>query len=377
MTTRKLTVSAGQDEGESVRRDPKGDGLCEGTTGRLRRTPALALDVTPLSVLDLAPVSAGRTTGEALQESLTLARHVEALGYGRFWVAEHHGAPGVASSAPAVLIAALAAATSRIRVGSGGVMLTNHPPLVVAEQFGMLEAMHPGRIDLGLGRAAGTDQRTVTLLRRGGYQEDFPAELALLRAFFRGPVQGLTAVPAQGNQPELWLLGSSGYSAQLAGSLGLPFAFAHHFAGQNTLAALEVYRSSFRPGALAAPYVLLCASVLVADTAEVARRLALPAALAFVRARQGKAGVLPTPAQAEAHPWTVPERVAAEQRLDSQVLGSPEQAREQLAHLQGATGADELMVTTTAHALLDRLRSYELLADLAVHSREGLVLAAA
>ena len=332
---------------------------------------------TPLSVLDLAPVSAGRTSADALQESLVLARHVEALGYGRFWVAEHHGAPGVASSAPAVLIAALAAATSRIRVGSGGVMLTNHPPLVVAEQFGTLEGLHPGRIDLGIGRAAGTDQKTVALLRRGGYEEDFPAELALLRAFFRGPVQGLTAVPAQDNVPQLWLLGSSGYSATLAGKLGLPFAFAHHFAGHNTLAALEIYRSSFSPGALTAPYVLLCASVLIADGVEEARRLALPAALAFVRARQGKASVLPTVEQAEAHAWTPQERAFVEQRLDSQVLGSPAEAKASLSRLLEDTQADELMVTTTAHALDVRLRSYEMLADLAVASSRGLALAPA
>ncbi len=331
----------------------------------------------PLSVLDLAPVSAGRTTSDALQESIALARHVESLGYGRIWVAEHHGAPGIASSAPAVLIAALAAATSRIRVGSGGVMLTNHPPLVVAEQFGTLEALHPGRIDLGVGRAAGTDQKTVALLRRGGYEEDFPAELALLRAFFRGPVQGLTAVPAQDNAPQLWLLGSSGYSAALAGQLGLPFAFAHHFAGQNTLAALEIYRSSFHPGLLEAPYVLICASVLIADGIEEARRLALPAALAFVRARQGKAAVLPTVEQAEAHAWSRQERAFVEQRLDSQVLGAPAQARSQLSRLLEDTKADELMVTTTAHAHADRLRSYARLAELGVPSPRGLALAPA
>ena len=332
---------------------------------------------TPLSVLDLVPVSAGRTTSDALQESIALARHVESLGYGRIWVAEHHGAPGIASSAPAVLIAALAAATARIRVGSGGVMLTNHPPLVVAEQFGTLEALHPGRIDLGIGRAAGTDQKTVALLRRGGYEEDFPAELALLRAFFRGPVHGLTAVPAQDNAPQLWLLGSSGYSAALAGSLGLPFAFAHHFAGRNTLPALEIYRSSFRPGPLEAPYVLICASVLIADTVEEARRLALPSALAFVRARQGKAAVLPTVEQAQAQAWTPQERAFVEQRLDSQVLGSPAHARSQLSGLLEDTKADELMVTTTAHALADRLRSYALLADLAVPFPGGLALAPA
>jgi luciferase family oxidoreductase group 1 len=319
--------------------------------------------VIPLSVLDLAPVSSGRSTPEAVQESLTLARHVEALGYGRLWVAEHHGMPGIASSAPAVLIAALAAATSTIRVGSGGVMLPNHAPLVIAEQFGTLAALHPGRIDLGLGRAPGTDQRTASLLRRGD-SDDFPGELALLRAFFAGPVEGITAVPAPGNAPDIWLLGSSGFSAQLAGLLGLPFAFAHHFSGHNTLPALELYRSSFRPGVLTAPYAMICASVLIADTYEQARRLALPGALSFVRLRQGQPGVLPTVEEAEAYDWTAQERLFAEQRLDAQVLGSPVEASAQLARLLEDTQADELMVTTVAHSLQTRLRSYELLAEL-------------
>jgi luciferase family oxidoreductase group 1 len=319
--------------------------------------------VTPLSVLDLAPVSSGRTTTDALAESVALAQGVEELGYGRVWVAEHHGMPGIASSAPAVLIAALAAATQRIRVGSGGVMLPNHAPLVVAEQFGTLAALYPGRIDLGLGRAPGTDQRTASLLRRGD-ADDFPGELQLLRAFFEGPVQGISAVPAVGNQPDVWLLGSSGFSAQLAGHLGLPFAFAHHFSGQNTVPALELYRASFRPGVLEAPYAMVCASVLIADSYDQARRLALPGALSFVQLRQGRPGELPSVAEAEAHPWTERERAFAEERLDSQVLGSPVEARQQLERLLADTQADELMVTTTAHAFADRVRSYELLATL-------------
>jgi luciferase family oxidoreductase group 1 len=322
--------------------------------------------VIPLSVLDLAPVSSGRTTPQAVQESLTLARHVEALGYGRVWVAEHHGMPGIASSAPAVLIAAIAAATSTIRVGSGGVMLPNHAPLVIAEQFGTLAALHPGRIDLGLGRAPGTDQRTASLLRRGdpGDPDDFPGELALLRAFFDGPVEGITAVPAPGNAPDVWLLGSSGFSAQLAGLLGLPFAFAHHFSGHNTLPALDLDRSSFRPGVLAEPYAMICASVLIADSYEEARRLALPGALSFVRLRQGLPAVLPSVEEAEAYDWSAQERLFAEQRLDAQVLGSPVEAAQQLERLLSDTQADELMVTTVAHSLETRLRSYELLAQL-------------
>ena len=317
----------------------------------------------PLSVLDLAPVSAGLGTPAAMQESIALAQHVEGLGYGRVWVAEHHGMPGIASSTPAVLIAALAAATKTIRVGSGGVMLPNHPPLVVAEQFGMLEALHPGRIDLGLGRAPGTDQRTASLLRRGD-SDDFPGELALLRAFFEGPVQGISAVPAEGNAPDIWLLGSSGFSAQLAGLLGLPFAFAHHFSGESTVPALQLYRQSFRPGVLQEPYAMICANVLLADTYEEARRLALPGALSFTRLRQGHPGVLPSLQEAEAHPWTPQERAFAEARMDSAVLGSPVEARVQLERLLEQTQADELMVTTTAYRFEDRLRSYDLLAAL-------------
>lgn len=320
--------------------------------------------MTSLSVLDLAPVSSGRTTPQALAESVALAQHVERLGYGRVWVAEHHGMPGIASSAPAVLIAALAGATSRIRVGSGGVMLPNHPPLVVAEQFGTLAGLYPDRIDLGLGRAPGTDQRTASLLRRGD-ADDFPGELALLRAFFAGPVEGIAAVPAEGNSPDVWLLGSSGFSAQLAGLLGLPFAFAHHFSGHNTLPALELYRSSFRPGVLAAPYAMVCASVLIAPSYDEARRLALPGALSFVRLRQGLPGVLPTVEEAEDYPWTSQERAFAEQRLDGMVLGAPQDAGRQLSALLRDTAADELMVTTGAHAFADRLRSYDLLASLA------------
>ena len=205
-----------------------------------------------LSVLDLAPVPSGSTTGEALRNSLELARHVERLGYYRYWVAEHHNMPGIASSAPAVLIGHIADVTETIRVGSGGVMLPNHAPLTVAEQFGMLEAFHPGRIDLGIGRAPGTDQLTAAALRRTAdlSAETFPQDLGELIAFFHGtfpddhPYSRITAVLAKDNVPELWLLGSSGYSAQVAGMLGLPFAFAHHFSPANTLPALALYRSN-------------------------------------------------------------------------------------------------------------------------------------
>ncbi len=319
----------------------------------------------PLSVLDLVPVAAGSTASDALAASTALARRTEELGFRRYWVAEHHGMPGVAGSAPAVLIAHLAAATSTIRVGSGGVMLPNHQPLVVAEQFGTLDALHPGRIDLGIGRAPGTDPRTAAALRRGTDPlgaEDFPRQLAELAAYFRGegPV---TAVPAHGQRPEMWLLGSSGYSAQLAGRLGLPFAFAHHFSGGSTVAALEAYRAAFRPSpVLERPWAVVCASVLVADDDERARWLAAPAALQFLKLRLGEPGPLPTPADAAAHPYTRPERAFVEDRLDAQVLGGPATVAAGVAELVARTGADELMVVTATHDAADRLRSYELLA---------------
>ena len=329
----------------------------------------------PLSVLDLAPVPSGGSSRQALADTVALAQHVERLGYRRFWVAEHHGMPGVASSAPAVLIGAVAAATHRIRVGSGGVMLPNHAPLVVAEQFGTLEALHPGRIDLGLGRAPGTDPATASALRRGASADDFPAELLALRSFFDGrwapghPWQSLHAVPALGNAPAVWLLGSSGYSAQLAGLLGLPFSFAHHFAPQGTLQALELYRSSFRPSeVLDAPYAMVCASVVLADTDERARELALPGALSFLRLRSGRPGLLPTVEEAAAHPYAPHEAAFVEQRLATQSVGGPDTVRASVQRLLEDTAADELMVTTMVPEPDERLRSFSRLADLLVSS---------
>jgi luciferase family oxidoreductase group 1 len=322
----------------------------------------------PLSVLDVAPVSNGSTSAAAVASSLDLARLTDELGFTRYWVAEHHGMPGIASSTPPVLIAAIAAVTRRIRVGSGGVMLPNHAPLVVAEQFGMLEALHPGRIDLGLGRAPGTDQRTAAALRRGvdGLNaEEFPQQLSQLLGFFRGTVAGLVAVPAEGNEPAVWLLGSSGYSAQVAGLLGLPFAFAHHFSGENTLPALKLYRDTFRPSAtLAEPYSMIAASVTVADDDETARRLALPGGLSFLQLRKGAPGPFPSVEEAEAYPYQDWERAVIDDRLAGQVLGAPDTVRKQLEELVAATGVQELMVTTMTHDPADRLRSYRLLAEL-------------
>lgn len=329
----------------------------------------------PLSVLDLAPVPDGGTAGDALRATIDLARHAERLGYHRFWVAEHHNMPGIASSAPPVLIGHIADATQTIRVGSGGVMLPNHVSLVVAEQFGMLEALHPGRIDLGIGRAPGTDQATAAALRRspeGLSADDFPEQLMDLFGFFTGQwpdghqFAKITAMPGRGNQPAIWLLGSSGYSAQVAGLLGLPFAFAHHFSAVNTLPALALYREHFRPPEiLDRPYAMVAAAVVCADTDERARWLAGSGALSFLRLRSGHPGPLPSPDEAAAYPYNELERAFVQDRQASQIIGSPETVRRGIDELITATAADELMITTMVYDPADRLRSFELVADLA------------
>jgi luciferase family oxidoreductase group 1 len=331
------------------------------------------LSQVPLSVLDLAPVPSGASAREALRNTLELARHVEQLGYTRYWVAEHHNMPGIASSAPAVLIGHIADATSSMRVGSGGVMLPNHAPLTVAEQFGMLEALHPARIDLGIGRAPGTDQLTAAALRRTTNlsADDFPEALGELLAFFNGsfpethPYSRIAATPARGNVPALWLLGSSGYSAQVAGYLGWPFAFAHHFSPANTLPALDLYRQSFRPSeTLQQPYAMVALAVVCAETDERARWLAGPSALSFLRLRQGKPGLLPTPEEAAAYTYSEVEREMVRARLADQVIGSPETVRGGLERMLERTQADELMLTTVVHDHTERLKSYELVAAL-------------
>uniref|UniRef100_UPI00269A2668 LLM class flavin-dependent oxidoreductase n=1 Tax=Micromonospora acroterricola TaxID=2202421 RepID=UPI00269A2668 len=322
----------------------------------------------PLSVLDLAPVAKGTTAGAALQATTELARRTEELGYHRFWVAEHHNMPAIASSAPAVLLAHLAANTSTIRLGSGGVMLPNHAPLVVAEQFGTLEALHPGRIDLGIGRAPGTDQITALALRRtmeGLSAEGFPRELDDLMNYFSGERPGqIIATPGRGEQPAVWLLGSSGFSAQLAGLLGLPFSFAHHFSSANTLPALALYRQNFRPSQwLDKPYAMVAVNAVCAETDERAEWLAGPSALSFLKLRSGRPEPLSTPEEAAAYPYTEIEREFVEQRRDGQAMGSPETVRRQLTELVERTAADELMLTTLVYDVRDRVRSYELIAE--------------
>jgi luciferase family oxidoreductase group 1 len=330
--------------------------------------------VVPLSVLDLAPVGQGSTPAKALRSSIELAKEVERLGYRRYWVAEHHNMPGIASSSPAVLLAHAAAATSTIRVGSGGVMLPNHASLTIAEQFGMLEALHPGRVDLGIGRAPGTDPNTARALRRSTVlgADDFPEQLGELFAFFDGtfpedhPYHRITAVPALGNKPSIWLLGSSDYSARAAGLLGLPFSFAHHFAGTNTVPALAAYREAFRPSdALERPYVMLGVAVVCAETDDRARWLAGPGALAFVRLRSGRPGLYPTPEEAAEYSYTPAERQILNGWTSTHVIGSPQTVERGLRELVEATGADELMLTTMLHAPQDRVRSYQLVSELA------------
>jgi luciferase family oxidoreductase group 1 len=324
----------------------------------------------PLSVLDVAPVSEGSTPGDALRNSLDLAPRVERLGFHRYWVAEHHNMPGIASSAPAVLLAHVASVTSTIRVGSGGVMLPNHSSLVVAEQFGMLEALHPGRVDLGIGRAPGTDQLTALALRRApATAEDFPEQLIELFGYFDGrwppehPFGTITATPGLGNRPAIWMLGSSDYGAHAAGVLGLPYSFAHHFASANTIVAVRTYREAFRPGgSIEEPYLMLGVSVVCADTDEHARWLAAPGELSFVRVRSGRPGRFPTPEEAAAYEYSAREQALLSQRMGSQIVGGPETVRDDLIALADRTNADELIITTAVHAHADRVRSYELIA---------------
>jgi hypothetical protein len=330
-------------------------------------------DTVALSALDLCPVSDGSTPADALAHSLELAPRLEALGYRRHWVAEHHNMPGIASSSPPVLMAHLAQVTSTIRVGSGGVMLPNHAPLAVAEQFGMLEALHPGRIDLGLGRAPGTDGLTASALRRGTAPtaaDEFPDQLAQLLGFFgRGfpethPYRSITAVPARGYRPAMWMLGSSDYGAQVAGALGWPYSFAHHFMPEGTEDALRAYRTSFRPSAdLDAPYSMIGVSVLVAETDDHARYLAGSGLLAFVRLRSGRPSLYPSPEEAARHQYTPMEERLLQYRMQSQVVGSPTTVRHVLQDLVNRTDVDELMVVTMAYDHADRLESYRLLAD--------------
>jgi luciferase family oxidoreductase group 1 len=322
-----------------------------------------------LSVLDLATVGRGATPAEALADTTRVAVQAEALGYDRLWVAEHHAMPAVASSAPAVLIGHVADATTTLRVGAGGVMLPNHAPLVIAEQFATLEALHRGRIDLGLGRAPGTDPRTAQALRRHGDDgaDTFPQDVVELLGYLHesdAPPSHPAPVPGRGYLPEVWLLGSSTFSAQLAGMLGLPFSFAYHFAPDLLDEAVAQYRARFRPSPwLDAPHLMVAVSVVCAPDEEEARWLAGPSALTILQLRTGRLGPLSTPEEAAAFAYTPQERAFVDAVTATHLIGDPDTVHRGLVALQDRTAADELMVSTRAHGHEARVRSLRLVAE--------------
>jgi luciferase family oxidoreductase group 1 len=326
-------------------------------------------------VLDLAPIVEGATPAEALRNSLDLARHVERWGYKRFWLAEHHNANGIASAATAVVIAHVAAGTQSIRVGAGGIMLPNHSPLVIAEQFGTLEALHPGRIDLGLGRAPGTDQLTVLALRRDPMSADtFPQDVVELQHYLAEPQPGqaVRATPGAGSRVPLWILGSSLFGAQLAAMLGLPYAFASHFMPDALLPALEIYRARFQPSEqLQQPHAMVGANVVVAENDEEARRLFTSVQQSFANILRGRRGQLPRPIDDIESYWTPPEKERASAMLQRSFVGSPETVRAGLELFAAETEADEVIVASAIHDHAARLRSYELLAELLPNARAG------
>jgi len=326
-----------------------------------------------LSVLDLVPVRTDQATGDALAATLALARTADVLGYHRYWLAEHHNMPAVAATNPPVLVGLVASATARIRVGSGGVMLPNHAPLVIAEQFGTLATLYPGRIELGLGRAPGTDRLTMRALRRhlasSDEEEGFPRDVMELQAYLGdgGADQPVRAIPGIGTRVPIWLLGSSLYSAQLAAYLGLPFAFASHFAPDLLLQALEVYRTGYRPSAeWPKPHAMVGVNVVAADTDDDAAWSFTSIQQRFLGMQRGRRGPLPRPidpAQLEAM-WTPQEKAGVQRMLTAAAVGSPQSVRRQLDTIVEQTAADELIVAGAIHDHGARLRSYELLAGL-------------
>jgi luciferase family oxidoreductase group 1 len=320
-----------------------------------------------ISILDLAFVPEGGTPADALHRSLDLAQHAERWGYTRFWLAEHHNMAGVASAATSVAIGYIAGGTRTIRVGAGGIMLPNHSPLVIAEQFGTLESLYPRRIDLGLGRAPGTDQRTLRALRRDPMSaESFPQDVLELQALLapRKPGQVVEAVPGTGLEVPLWILGSSLYGAQLAAALGLPYAFASHFAPAELMGALAQYRAGFRPSAqLAAPYAMVGANVVVAETDAEARRLYTSVQQGFTNLLRGARGRLQPPIDDIESYWTPAEKAHASRMLACSFIGSPATVRAELMQFVAQTGADEIIVAAGIFDQAARLRSYELLAE--------------
>jgi len=329
----------------------------------------------PVSVLDLSPVAAGSSGAAALNNSLDLARLADRLGYARYWVAEHHNLPSIASSAPEIMIGQIAAVTTRMRVGAGGVMLPNHAPLMVAERFKVLEALFPGRIDLGLGRAPGTDPITSYALRRrqglnenedDDFLERFQELLLLTSGGFpdQHPFRSIRAMPAEVALPPIFLLGSSGYSAQLAAAVGTGFSFAHHFSDFDPVAPMRHYREHFRPSAVRRePHAILAAAVVCADSGAEAERLAATVDLNFVRRAKGEYLPLASPEEALAYPYTPVDRERIRANRRRIFVGSPAAVQERIAPLLEATAADELMITTMVHDHAARRRSYELLAE--------------
>jgi luciferase family oxidoreductase group 1 len=323
----------------------------------------------PFSVLDLSPILRGGDAGQALRNTLDLARHAERLGYRRYWVAEHHNMPGIASAATSVVIGHVAGGTATIRVGSGGIMLPNHSPLVIAEQFGTLASLYPGRIDLGVGRAPGTDPRTTYALRRERMEsaDSFPRDLVELQGYFRpaAPGQAVRAVPGAGLEVPIWLLGSSLFSAHLAASLGLPYAFAAHFAPDHLDRALEIYREEFKPSeALAAPQAMVAVGVYAAETDAEAARLFTSAQQQILNLRRGDPTPLNPPVASMEGRWSSVEKAMVENAQRETIVGAPETVRRGLAALVERTAADEVIVAAQIFDHAARLRSYELVAGL-------------
>lgn len=324
----------------------------------------------PLSVLDLAPVNEGSTPSQSFKNSVDLAQHVEKWGFYRYWLAEHHNMPGIASSATSVVIGHIAGHTKYIRVGSGGIMLPNHAPLVVAEQFGTLESMYPGRIDLGLGRAPGTDQLTAFALRRTLHSgpEDFPNQVEELQAYFKGgPHAPVRAIPGEGLDIPIWLLGSSDYSARLAAEKGLPFAFASHFSSEYTIPALTIYRNNFKPSdVLKEPYAMVAVNLIAADTEEKAKYIATSQDQQFLNLRSGKTTMLQPPIENIDQAWTPYEQEIVRQRHEqpSTIIGDQQMVKEKLTQFINETEADEVIINSQIFHHEDRLRSYEIVAEL-------------
>ena len=322
----------------------------------------------PFSVLDLSNIVQGGTVADALNRSRELARHAEQLGYKRFWLAEHHNMPGIASAATAVALAHVGAGTSTIRIGSGGIMLPNHSPLVIAEQFGTLAALFPDRVDLGLGRAPGTDQPTSRALRRGArdVSDNFPHDVVELQSYFKPAVPGqvVTAIPGAGSNVPIWILGSSLFGAQLAAHLGLPFGFASHFAPDHLDQALAIYRHEFQPSAaLAKPYAMACIGVVAADTDLAAQRLASSLQQSFVLLRRGTPAPLPPPVDSMNGYWNALEKAGVEHAFREAIVGSPATVEIGLTNFLARTRVDELMVTAAIYDHVARLRSFELVAQ--------------